>query len=84
MIEIKPTIDAEEASEVVGDFKVEDKVKEVDSPPKTMKNQIKNKDLQEVVKNEIFLEEEGIKNLKFNVSIARSMVIMLQNAEIVP
>ena len=31
-----------------------------------------------------FLEEEDMKNLKFNVTIARSMVIMLKNAGIVP
>ena len=82
MIETKPTIEAEEVFEVVGDLKDEDKV-EVDSPLKNMKKQSKNKDLQEVMEKEIFLEEEGMKNLKFNVTIARSMVIILQNAGIV-
>jgi len=37
MIEIKPIVEAEEASEVVGNLKDENKVEEVDSPPKTMK-----------------------------------------------
>jgi len=37
MIETKPTIETEEASKVVGDLQDEDKVEEVDSPPKTMK-----------------------------------------------
>jgi len=36
MIEIKPTVEAEEASEVVENLKDENKV-EVDSPPKTIK-----------------------------------------------
>jgi len=36
------------------------------------------------VEKEIFLKEEGMKNLKFNVTIVRNMVIMLQNAGIVP
>ena len=56
--------EAEEASEVVGDLKDEDKVEEVDSPPKTIKKQCKNKDLQGIVEKEIFLKEEGMKNLK--------------------
>ena len=61
MIESEPTIEVEEASEVVGDLKDEDKVEEVDSPPKTMKKQRKNKNLQEVMKKKNFLEEEGKK-----------------------
>jgi len=65
MIETKPTIKAEEASEVVGDLKDKDKVKEVDSPLKTMKKQCKNKDLQVVMEKEIFLKEQDMKNLKF-------------------
>ena len=36
----------EEASEVVSDLKDEDKVEEVDSSPKTIEKQDKNKDLQ--------------------------------------
>jgi len=62
----------------------ENKVEEVDSPPKTMIKQSKNKDFQEIVKKETFLEEECMKNLKFNATIIRSMVIMLQNVGIVP
>ena len=34
------------------------------------------------MEKETFLEEEGMKNLKFNVIISRSMVIILQNARI--
>ena len=34
MIKIEPTIEAKEASEVIGDLKDEDKVEEVDSLPK--------------------------------------------------
>ena len=68
----------------MGDLKDEDKVEEVDSPPKTMKKQCKNKDLQGVVEKKIFLKEEGMKNLKFNVTIARSMTNIRQNAGIVP
>jgi len=49
-----------------------------------LKKQNKNNGLQEVVEKKIFLEEEGMKNLKFNVIIARSVVIMLQNAGIIP
>jgi len=41
MIEIEPIIEAEEAFEVMGDLKDEDKVKEVDSPQQTMKKQSK-------------------------------------------
>jgi len=37
MIETDPTIKAEETSEIVRDLKDEDKMEEVDSPPKTMK-----------------------------------------------
>ena len=82
--ETEPTIEAEEASEVVGDLKDENKVEEADSPPKTMKKRCKKKNLQRVVEKKIFLKEEGMKNLKFNVTIARSMIIMPQNAGIMP
>ena len=54
MIEIEPPIEAEEAFEVVGDLKDENKMKEVDSSPKTMKKQYKDKDLQGVVEKEFF------------------------------
>ena len=54
MIETEPTIEAEEASEVVGDLKDEDKVEEVDSPQKTVKKQSKNKGLQEIVERKLF------------------------------
>ena len=84
MIKTEPTIEAEEASEVVGDLEDEDKVEEVDSPPITMKKQNKNKCLQEVVEKKTFLEEEGMKNVKFNVTIARCVVIMLQIVGIMP
>ena len=41
MIETEPIIEAEEASEVMGDLKDEDKVEEVNSPQQTMKKQSK-------------------------------------------
>ena len=58
MIKTEPTIEAKEASEVVGDLKDEDKVEEVDSPQKTMKKQCKNEDLQGVVEKKIFWKKK--------------------------
>ena len=54
MMKTKSNIDVEEASEIVGDLKDNEKVEEVDSPPKTIKKQSKYKDLQEVVEKENF------------------------------